>query len=240
MNGRENLRRSLRALKWYEWVMAAAMVLIAAYYMILSLAHPGATENPGWLAVLNFVSGVAGVFCVFLCAKGSVSNFAFGLVNTVVYIVYLAYWKIYGTMCLELFLYLPMGVVGWIHWARHRDGKRRENTRARRLNAWQNALTAAAVAAATVAYHAVLVRVGGNVAWLDAATVAIGIIATALQTLRYREQYVWWLVTDVVAVAMYVAHFDPVYLTKKIIYLIMAVIGLMNWLRMSRENAANE
>ena len=240
MNGRDNLRRSLRALKWYEWAMAAAMVLIAAWYMILSLAHPGATENPGWLAVLNFISGVAGVFCVFLCAKGSVSNFAFGLVNTVVYIVYLAYWRIYGTMCLELFLYLPMGVVGWIQWARHRDQKRRENTRARRLNAWQNALTALAVAAATVVYHAVLARLGGNVAWLDAATVAIGIVATALQTLRYREQYVWWLVTDVVAVAMYVANFDPVYLTKKIIYLIMAVIGLMNWLRMSRENAANE
>ncbi len=240
MNGRENLAKSLRAMKWYEWLMAAVMVLIAAYYMVLSLAHPGATENPGWLAVLNFISGVAGVFCVFLCAKGSVSNFAFGLVNTVVYIVYLAYWKIYGTMCLELFLYLPMGFVGWIHWARHRDRKRRENTRARRLNAWQNALVAAAVAAATVLYHAILVRVGGTVAWLDAATVAIGIVATALQTFRYREQYVWWLVTDVVAVAMYIAHFDPVYLTKKVIYLIMAVIGLLNWLRMSRENTSNE
>lgn len=240
MNGRENLVKSLRAMKWYEWLMAAVMVLIAAYYMVLSLAHPGATENPGWLAVLNFISGVAGVFCVFLCAKGSVSNFAFGLVNTVVYIVYLAYWKIYGTMCLELFLYLPMGFVGWIHWARHRDEKRRENTRARRLNAWQNGLVAAAVAAATVLYHAILARVGGTVAWLDAATVAIGIVATALQTFRYREQYVWWLVTDVVAVAMYIAHFDPVYLTKKVIYLIMAVIGLVNWLRMSRENTSNE
>ena len=240
MNGRENLVKSLRAMKWYEWLMAAVMVLIAAYYMVLSLAHPGATENPGWLAVLNFISGVAGVFCVFLCAKGSVSNFAFGLVNTVVYIVYLAYWKIYGTMCLELFLYLPMGFVGWIHWARHRDRKRRENTRARRLNAWQNALVAAAVAAATVLYHAILARVGGTVAWLDAATVAIGIVATALQTFRCREQYVWWLVTDVVAVAMYIAHFDPVYLTKKVIYLIMAVIGLVNWLRMSRENTSNE
>ena len=240
MNGRENLVRSLRAMKWYEWLMAAVMVLIAAYYMVLSLAHPGATENPGWLAVLNFVSGVAGVFCVFLCAKGSVSNFAFGLVNTVVYIVYLAYWKIYGTMCLELLLYLPMGFVGWVHWARHRDERRRENTRARKLNAWQNGLVAAVVAAATVLYHAILARVGGTVAWLDAATVAIGIVATALQTFRYREQYVWWLVTDVVAVAMYIAHFDPVYLTKKVIYLIMAVIGLVNWLRMSRENTSNE
>ena len=240
MNGRENLVRSLRAMKWYEWLMAAVMVLIAAYYMVLSLAHPGATENPGWLAVLNFVSGVAGVFCVFLCAKGSVSNFAFGLVNTVVYIVYLAYWKIYGTMCLELLLYLPMGFVGWVHWARHRDERRRENTRARKLNAWQNGMVAAVVAAATVLYHAILARVGGTVAWLDAATVAIGIVATALQTFRYREQYVWWLVTDVVAVAMYIAHFDPVYLTKKVIYLIMAVIGLVNWLRMSRENTSNE
>ena len=38
---------------------------------------------------------------------------------------------------------------------------------------------------------------------------------------------------------MYVAHFDPVYLTKKVIYLIMAVIGLINWVRMRRENQTN-
>ncbi len=240
MDQRENLRRSLRALKWYEWLMAAVMVLIAAYYMILSLIHPGETDNPGWLAALNFVSGVAGVFCVFLCAKGSVSNFAFGLVNTTVYIIYLAYWKIYGTMCLELLLYLPMGFAGWAHWARHRDETKRENTRARRLNAWQNVLVAVVVAGATVVYHWILARVGGTVAWLDAATVAIGIVATALQTFRYREQYVWWLITDVVAVAMYIVHFDPVYLTKKLIYLIVAVIGLMNWVRMSRANAENK
>ncbi len=236
----DNLKRSLRALRWYEWLMAAAMVLIAAYYMILSLAHPGATENPGWLAVLNFISGVAGVFCVFLCAKGSVSNFAFGLVNTVVYIAYLAYWRIYGTMCLELLLYLPMGFVGWAHWARHRDAVKRENTRARRLNVWQNILVTAIVAGATVIYHWILARVGGTVAWLDAATVAIGIVATALQTFRYREQYAWWLITDVVAVAMYIVHFDPVYLTKKAIYLIVAVLGMVNWMRMSRANARNE
>ena len=235
-----NLIRSFRALRWYERCMAGIMIAIAAYYMVLSFIRPEASSNPAWLAVLNFISGVAGVFCVFLCAKASVSNFAFGLVNTLVYIVYLAYWRIYGTMCLELFLYLPMGVAGWIHWAGHRDRKRPENTMARRLNARQNAAAAALVCAVTVICHAVLVRAGGTVAWLDAATVAIGIVATLLQTLRFREQYVWWLITDVVAVAMYIAHFDPVYLTKKTIYLIMAVIGLYNWVRMSRENSANE
>ena len=39
---------------------------------------------------------------------------------------------------------------------------------------------------------------------------------------------------------MYIAHFDPVYLTKKTIYLIMAVVGLVNWVRLNKKNYANE
>ena len=59
--------------------------------------------------------------------------------------------------------------------------------------------------------------------------------------LRYKEQYVWWIITDIIAVAMYIVHFDPVYLTKKSIYLVMAVIGLINWSKLNRErNKKNE
>ena len=63
----------------------------------------------------------------------------------------------------------------------------------------------------------------------------------SVELFRFREQYAWWIVTDVIAVAMYVAHFDAVYLTKKSIYLIMAVIGLVNWVKLNRSrNAVNE
>ena len=48
-------------------------------------------------------------------------------------------------------------------------------------------------------------------------------------------------ITDIIAVAMYIIHFDPVYLTKKSIYLIMAVIGLINWTKLNKErNKKNE
>ena len=123
-----NVKKSFRALKWYEWIMAAIMILIAAYAMVEAFTAPSAEGNPPWLMVVNFISAVAGIFCVFFCAKASVSNFFFGLINTAAYIVYLAYWRIWGTMCLELFLYLPMGVIGWINWAKHRDEKRTERT----------------------------------------------------------------------------------------------------------------
>lgn len=238
--GWSNVKKSFRALKWYEWLMASVMALIAVGAMAQAFAAPSEEGNPPWLTVVNFFSAIAGIFCVFFCAKASVSNFFFGLINTAAYIVYLWYWHIWGTMCLELFLYLPMGVVGWVNWARHRDEKRREIAKARRMNIWQNVLTAGAILAATVVYHKILVSVGGKVAWLDAATVAIGIVATGLQTFRFREQYVWWLITDVVAVAMYIQHFDPVYLTKKSIYLIVAILGLVNWVRLSRRNGENE
>ncbi len=234
------LKESFRALKWYEWLMAAVMVLIAVSAMVAAFSGTEEGGNPPWLAVVNFVSAVAGVFCVFFCAKASVSTHLFGLVNTAAYIVYLWYWHIWGTMCLELLVYLPMGVIGWIAWAGHRDETRDELTKARRLTWRQNTLVAVLIMAGTGVSYLILRQAGGSVILWDAATVAIGIGATALQTLRYREQYAWWLITDVVAVGMYIAHFDAVYLTKKSIYLIVAVIGLVNWMKLSGRNGTNQ
>ena len=240
MDRMSNLKKSFRSLKWYEWLMAAVMVAIAAWVMISAFADPTSSSNPPWLTILNFISAVCGVVCIFFCAKAQISNFAFGLVNTVVYTVYLAYWHIWGTMCLEMFLYFPINIISWVIWARHRDDVEQEKTKAKKLNAWQDFGVAMIVIGSTMIYHSILVRVGGNVAWLDAATVAIGIIATILEMLRYREQYVLWIITDIVAVAMFIQHFDPVYLTKKSIYLIMAVIGLINWCKLQRRNRENE
>ena len=110
-----------------------------------------------------------------------------------------------------------------------------------KLTVWQDVAVGAIIIGSTFIYHSILVRIGGEVPWLDAATVAIGVIATGLEMLRYREQYALWIITDVVAVAMFVQHFDPVYLTKKSIYLIMAIIGLINWCKLQKDrNVEND
>lgn len=235
-----NLRKSLRAMSWWEWAMCAVLMGIATRVMVMAFMDPTTSANPPWLTVLNWVSALCGAMCIFLCAKASVSNFAFGLVNTVVYAVYLWYWKVYGTFFLEVLVYLPFNVGSWVMWARNRDSVQPELARARRLEPWQDVVVVAVTVAAAVLYHDILVRVGGNVAWYDAATVAIGIIATALELLRYREQYVLWLVTDVVAVLMFAKMADPVYAAKKLVYLIMAFVGLYNWWRLNERNEDNK
>lgn len=237
----ENIKKSFRELKWYEYLMGAIMIFIAARAMVIGFTTGSADGNPPWLTVINFISAVCGVICIFFTAKANISNFVFASVNTIVYAVYLVYWHIWGTALLEILFYIPMNFVSWYFWAKHRDREITQKTKSRRLTLLQNGICAAVVVASALIYHGVLVKVGGEVAWFDAFTLSIGILATILELLRYKEQYIWWIITDIVSIGMYIAHFDMVYLTKRSIYLIMAVIGLMNWANLNRtRNVENE
>jgi nicotinamide mononucleotide transporter len=241
MDGLTNLKKSFKSLKWYEIVMIIIMIFIAAIAVYNAIVNPAGTTNPLWLTIVNFISAICGVICVFFCAKASVSNFIFGLVNTLVYAVYLIYYRIYGTFFLEILFYLPMNIASWINWAKHRDKIEQEKTKSKRLTLKQKIISVIMVAVVTTITYIILKHVGGTVAFLDALTVAIGIVATILELYRYAEQYVWWLITDIIAVTMYIVHFDTVYLTKKTIYLIMAIIGLRNWIQLNKErNKKNE
>ena len=237
----DNIKKSFQELKWYEYLMGAVMIFIAARAMVIGFMTGAADGNPPWLTVINFISAVCGVICIFFTAKANISNFVFASVNTIVYAVYLVYWHIWGTALLEILFYIPMNFISWYFWARHRDREITRKTKSRRLTGLQNGVCAVVVVASALIYHAVLVKIGGEVAWFDAFTLSIGILATILELLRYSEQYVWWIITDIVSVGMYIAHFDAVYLTKRSIYLIMAVIGLVNWAKLNRSrNAENE
>ena len=237
----DNIKKSFQELKWYEYLMGAVMIFIAARAMVLGFMTGAADGNPPWLTVINFISAVCGVICIFFTAKANISNFVFASVNTIVYAVYLVYWHIWGTALLEILFYIPMNFISWYFWARHRDREITRKTKSRRLTGLQNGVCAVVVVASALIYHAVLVKIGGEVAWFDAFTLSIGILATILELLRYSEQYVWWIITDIVSIGMYIAHFDAVYLTKRSIYLIMAVIGLVNWVKLNRtRNVENE
>ncbi len=237
----DNLKKSFKSLKWYEIVMIVIMVIIAGLAVYKAIVDPASSSNPLWLTIINFISAICGIICIFFCAKANISNFIFGTVNTIVYAIFLYYQKIYGTFALEVLFYLPVNFISWYIWSKHRDKVLTEKTKSKKLTVLQNIIIALVIALGGIVYHSILVKVGGNVAWLDAFTLSIGIIAVILEMLRYKEQYIWWIITDVIAVAMYIVHFDAVYLTKKSIYLIMAVIGLINWTKLNKErNKKNE
>ena len=232
-----NILISFKELKWYEIIMIIIMIGIAGYAVYDAIVNPG--DTPLWLTIINFISAICGIMCIFFCAKANISNFVFATVNTIVYAIFLFYNKIFGTFFLEVLFYLPINFISWYLWAKHRDKKLIEKTKTKRLTIFQNVIATILIVVGGLIYHVILVKMGGNVAWLDAFTLSIGIIAVILEMFRYKEQYVWWIITDIIAVAMYIVHFDLVYLTKKSIYLIMAIIGLINWHKLNKERNKN-
>lgn len=209
--------------------MIAVMLAVAGNSVIYAFIEPTQSHNPAWLTIVNFISAVCGIICIFFTAKASVSACVFGIVNTLTYIVYLGYWSIFGTLCLEIFVYLPISILQWKLWSKKRDRVQPELTLTRRLTVLQGIAVLIAVVLCGALYFYILTEIGGNVPLLDAFTVSLGVVAVYLSMLRYREQYILWLITDVIAVVMYIVMFDPVYLVKKGIYLIMAFVGLYNW-----------
>lgn len=240
----KDIRDGVKGMKWYEWLMAAIMVAIAGLAVYKGFTDPN-SYNPGWLTIINFISAVCGVFCVFLTARASIGNFAFAVVNTFVYIVFLAYHRNDGftaTLILETVFYMPMNIAMWVYWAKHRDQIENHKTKAKKLKIWQDVVVAVVITAVALICYKLLnsYKIGCSTIF-DSFVFAIGIIAVCLELLRYREQYALWIITDVFAVAQYIQKFDPVYLTKKSIYLIVAVIGIYNWWKLQKErNIENE
>lgn len=235
----DNVIKSFKSLKWYEIIMIIIMTIIAGLSVYNAVVDPSSSSNPLWLTIINFISAICGIFCVFFCAKANISNFIFATVNTIVYAIYLFYHKIFGTFALEVLFYLPINFISWYIWSKHRDKVLVEKTKSKKLSLKKNILSAIIIIGGAIIYHYILAKIGGNVAWLDAFTLSIGIVAVILEMFRYKEQYFWWIITDVIAVAMYIVHFDPVYLTKKSIYLIMAIIGIINWTKLNKERNKN-
>lgn len=250
MNFIQKIGKAFKSLKWYEIIMCIAMLGISIYYAVSPQEG-----TPQWLAIINFVSGLCGVICVFFTAKANRMNFPFAVINTMVFMIYLAYFGIWATFWLEAIVYFPMNIISWVNWYKHKDEEDKLLAKSKRLNWKQAILVWVIVGIITVIVHFALAELAGNtwmkfadqfgwntevMKWLDSGIFAIGIVAVILEALRYKDQYVLWLVTDIIAVAQYVLKRDPVYVTKKGIYLIEAIVGIKNWGELAKKNETNE
>ena len=250
MDDLKKIGTAIKSLTWYEAFMCVVMIGISVWYAIKPI-----DGCPQWLAIINLISGICGVVCVFLCAKANRMNFPFAVINTTVFMIYLFYFGIWATFWLEAIVYFPMNIISWVKWYQHKDEENLLLAKSKKLTVAQHLIVVAIIATLTIVTHFTLSAVAGDtwmrfasafgwnvviMKWLDSAIFAIGIVAVTLEMLRYSEQYVWWLVTDVFAVTQYALKKDPVYFTKKMIYLIEAVIGLRNWKMLAKKNVNNE
>lgn len=190
---------------------------------------------------MSLVASLTGVWCVILTGKGKRSSFLFGVVNVVFYAIVAWQAKYYGEVMLNTLYYFPMNFVGWFVWKKHMDDATGEVVK-ERLPLNQSAIIYALTAAAIVGYGVILQALGGSLPYIDSMSTVISVVAQILSIRRLMEQWVLWIVVDVVTVIMWAVHFAQggetiATLAMWSIYLVNAVIMFVRWYREAKRNA---
>lgn len=184
-------------------------------------------------SLIAIIAALTGVVCVILTGKGKLSSYIFGLVNVLFY-AYIAWQaKYYGEVMLNLLYYVPMNFVGWFAWQKHLDQETGE-VKKKRLPLKTSILIFIATGFAIVGYGLWLKSLGGNLPFVDSMSTVVSIIAQILCVNRYVEQWILWIIVDVVTVIMWIFAFfnggeSVATLVMWSIYLLNAIIMFAKW-----------
>lgn len=227
-----------KILSLYDWLLIVGVIVSNVIYSIMT----------GTLDLLGSVAGISGVLCVVLVAKGSIWNYAFGLVNVSLYALISYKASLYGDAALNALYYLPMQFIGWWQWRKRgaavseaEAGDGGVQVKARRFTWMQRVLLTAGCTVAVVAVGFLLRHLGDPQPFKDSATTVLSIVAQALMALAFMEQWCLWIITNIISVAMWVvctmrgdAH-AGVMVIMWTFYLLNSINGLRVWLKLSEK-----
>lgn len=212
----------LRTWKPFEQLWIATFLLIGTGVTV-------ATKD----SLSNYLILLTGILCVILAAKGSIWNYAFGLVNSFGYGYVAMTNGLYGEMGLNFGFFAPTAIVGFLMWKGHLSDT---TVRMRGLKTLHQVLVAATCLLATLALGRFLSGLEGqNSPYIDSTTNILSIAATFLMMWRYKEQWILYIVLNVVTIAMWSLRLEAgstdalLMIVMWSAYLVNAVYGYLNW-----------
>ena len=209
---------------WKKWEV---IWLLLATAVILGLSIYWKDSMTGIWAALT------GIWCVILTGKGKLSSFWVGTVNTILYAVVAWQARYWGEVMLNLIYYVPMNFVGLYMWSKNMN-KQTEEVVKERMSFKGSVLAYTCVIAGTLGYGVILNLMNGTLPFIDSMSTVFSIFAQFLCVKRYMEQWVLWIVVDIVTVIMWVYAFingtgDMATVLMWSIYLINAIIMFIKW-----------
>ena len=187
---------------------------------------------------IGIIASLTGIWCVVLVAKGKIANYYFGIISVIAY-AYVAFSRqYYGEVMLNMIYFLPMQFVGIFLWRKRMLSKKNDDIRVRYMTNKQRLLWALVTIAATILYGYFLKYLGGNLPFFDSSSTVMSVIAMILMVFVFVEQWVLWILVDIVSVIMWFTVLinggnDIAVLVMWIAFLANAIYGLYNWIQLA-------
>lgn len=228
--------RLLKEFTLFEKNLILANILVSMILMLVARDYSAIT-------LIGFISAITNTICVVLVAKRHISNFVWGIVATATYAIVAFY---HGHTAEWIFFagyYLPMNFVGWFFWARNKSVTSENTVDSKSMSLKTSVLVYSAAIVVTVLvawiisfpslnmflYHQVF-DFGFDKYLVDSASSIFAIIAMVLLTKRYREQWVLWMVLNVMSLVLWgIYTFDPLMILQWSCLLVNSIYGYIKW-----------
>ena len=177
---------------------------------------------------LEGIAAAFGVVSVFLSTRQNIWSWPTAIVNVALYTIVFYQGRLYGQMGLQP-IYLALSVYGWYQWLH--GGEQHTELRPSRASRRLLITTAGLTLAGWLLLAAILRRTDAALPWLDALLTTTSLAAQWMMTRKIVENWLLWIAVDVVYVPMFIS--QKLYATAMLYFafLILAVMGFLEWRR---------
>jgi nicotinamide mononucleotide transporter len=178
---------------------------------------------------LEWVAAGLGVINVALVVRRSVWNYPFGLAMVALYFFVFYQARLYSDALLQIF-FVVVQIYGWVSWMRSRTGAGEVPVSAMTLPALL--LWSAGTILASFGWGILMARYTNAVAPIvDAFIAGFSISAQILMARRKIENWILWIMVDIVAIALYFHRDLRPTSALYVLFLILSIAGLVGWRR---------
>ena len=225
----ENIKERLSSefLKGYSLFDRLFLIGMLLLQIIVFILHPD--------SLIGIISGISGVISVVLCAKGKISFYYIGFIQTISYLFLAWDNRFYGEVIENIF-YLVTMVWGIFIWQKSltktSDGSTQVIVKRFTVSQWILSIIGTTVATIIMGYW--LNSISSSQPYTDAATNIFAIFAQLLMIKRYKEQWIWWLLIDMLCIKMWFVAGNWSMVTMYIAWTINCIYGWYNWSKLNK------
>ena len=243
MNQKKNwLARLWGYFSTYEKIWYLSILALSIVFAFVFPEDDVNGVNGKLIMALYLADIILNITCELLISKQSRWNFIVSLgveITEIITLIVLA--SRFATMAVTIFFWIPVDIVSFINWSRHKDKKESELTVVRTLKWWQSILVVLAIAVWTVGVGYLFAAFGPEtdfydndtiikvVAYLDACVSAVGIANGLFILFRFREQWIAWYLSCIIETVINIISGQWVLLVLKAGYLTNTTYGFIRW-----------
>ena len=192
-----------------------------------------------WLYLLDTFLNI---LCELLISKQSRYNFLVSVLVEITEIVMsLVLMYRFATLATTLLFWLPIDIISYINWSRHKDEEESELTMVRRLKGWQEVLVILGIIVWTfgIGYFISGLDITTDfynnqsletaIIYIDACASAVGIANGLFIFFRFREQWIAWYICAALEAIINILSGQYVLLVLKLGYFTNTTYGYIKW-----------